>query len=276
MVDVDKMSDAELRSKLIEFGFPVMPITGTTRKTMMKKLKMLMENKNNIGKSSTGRRSLGRYSSEDDSDSDTKTAAASIKKDKYKRQTMGAPMMQPPLLKKRTIKADSPLEAPPPPVKREVKTSTTTTRTMKILEAAKDDFDTGSESDEVAEKYNNSSTRESPNLSDRFKSMSQSSPNRLPTSFLSAASAVDAASDRINQIRSRLSQYNSSYERSTYSTDAGDLLKDREDTPFLSNFTKRLSQLSDTPSTSYDYKNDVIKENDVNGASASTRTYLNK
>lgn len=43
MVDVDKMNDAEIRSKLIEFGFPVMPITGTTRKTMVKKLKLLMD-----------------------------------------------------------------------------------------------------------------------------------------------------------------------------------------------------------------------------------------
>lgn len=48
MVDVDKLSDAELRTKLLEFGFPVMPITGTTRKVMTKKLKMLLENKNKI------------------------------------------------------------------------------------------------------------------------------------------------------------------------------------------------------------------------------------
>lgn len=54
MVDVDKLSDAELRTKLLEFGFPVMPITGTTRKVMAKKLKMLLENKNKIG--SDGRR----------------------------------------------------------------------------------------------------------------------------------------------------------------------------------------------------------------------------
>lgn len=46
MVDVANMSDAELRTKLLEFGFPVMPITGTTRKVMEKKLKILMENKN--------------------------------------------------------------------------------------------------------------------------------------------------------------------------------------------------------------------------------------
>lgn len=49
VVDVEKLTDAELRTKLLEFGFPVMPITGTTRKVMAKKLKMLLENKNKIG-----------------------------------------------------------------------------------------------------------------------------------------------------------------------------------------------------------------------------------
>lgn len=55
MVDVDNLSDNELRTKLLEFGFPVMPITGTTRKVMAKKLKMLLENKNKIN-SESGRR----------------------------------------------------------------------------------------------------------------------------------------------------------------------------------------------------------------------------
>lgn len=55
MVDVDKLTDAELRTKLLEFGFPVMPITGTTRKVMAKKLKLLLENKNKVG-STDGRR----------------------------------------------------------------------------------------------------------------------------------------------------------------------------------------------------------------------------
>lgn len=45
---VDNLSDAELRTKLAEYGFPVVPITTTTRKVMAKKLKMLIENKNKI------------------------------------------------------------------------------------------------------------------------------------------------------------------------------------------------------------------------------------
>lgn len=43
---------------------------------------------------------------------------------------------------------------------------------------------------------------------------------------------------------------------------------DREEehgeTPFLSNFTKRLSQLANNAAN--DYKNDVIKEHDTNGS----------
>ncbi|XP_044261272.1 inner nuclear membrane protein Man1-like isoform X2 [Tribolium madens] len=256
MVDVDNLSDAELRSKLIEFGFPVMPITGTTRKTMAKKLKMLLENKTKIGKDT--RRSLGRYSSEDESDSDAKSS----KKDKLRRQTMAAPL-HPPSRRKTTIEA-SDEEAP---VRKEIKTSTTTTRTMKILHNAQDEFDTGSDSDEVAEKFQ-SFRKETP------ESFKKESPGRLPASFASASSAAEAASDRISQIRSRLSQYNSGFDRSYSPSD--DLLKDKENTPFLSNFTKRLSQLSESPkSTLYDYKSDIIKENDVNGG-ATSRSYLNR
>ncbi|XP_064214672.1 inner nuclear membrane protein Man1 isoform X2 [Tribolium castaneum] len=256
MVDVDNLTDAELRSKLIEFGFPVMPITGTTRKTMAKKLKMLLENKNKIGKDN--RRSLGRYSSEDESDSDAKSS----KKDKFRRQTMAAPL--PPPSRRKTTVESSPVE---PPVRKEVKTTTTTTRTMKILQSAQDEFDTGSESDEVAEKYR-SFRKESP------ESVKKASPSRLPPSFASASNAAEAASDRISQIRSRLSTYNYGLDRS-YSP-SEELLKDKENTPFLSNFTKRLSQLSESPkSPIYDYKNDIIKENDVNGG-ATSRAYLSR
>lgn len=88
MVDVDKFSDAELRTKLMEFGFPALPITGTTRKVMVKKLKLLMENKNS--KKIDSRRSLGKYSSEDDSDSEVKAVR------NKRRVTMAAPTMQPP------------------------------------------------------------------------------------------------------------------------------------------------------------------------------------
>lgn len=90
MVDIDKLSDAELRTKLLEYGFPVMPVTGTTRKVMVKKLKLLMENRKKLG--SQDRKSLGRYSSEEESDTDVKATG----RGKSRRATMAAPAMQPP------------------------------------------------------------------------------------------------------------------------------------------------------------------------------------
>ena len=265
-VDVENLTDAELRSKLIECGYPVMPITGTTRRVMMKKLKMLLETKNKVNKDN--RRSLGRYSSEDESDSDAKSA----RKDKYRRATMAAPPL--PVKKKAPRSEVSSLDGSP--LKRELKSVTTTsTRTTKILQASKDEFDTGSESDEVAEKYESSLRREAPGLSDSFKKTP--SPSRLPSSFVSGSLAAEAASDRLNQIRARQSTYSSGYDKSYYNSSNDDILKDKENTPFLSNFTKRLSQLSESPkSTLYDYKSDIIKENDVNGGTTNSRTYLNR
>lgn len=71
--DLDNMSDADIRTRLSEFGFPVVPITATTRKTMVKKLRMLMENQKQISKSN--RMSLLKYSSGEESDGDSKRKA---------------------------------------------------------------------------------------------------------------------------------------------------------------------------------------------------------
>lgn len=49
----------------------------------------------------------------------------------------------------------------------------------------------------------------------------------------------------------------------------------KEETPFLSNFTKRLSALSTNQKTE-DYKNDIIKEQDSNGASSYVRSSLSR
>ncbi|GBP66973.1 Otefin [Eumeta japonica] len=41
----DSMSDAELQAKLAEHGFPVMPITPSARKFLVKRLKVIIQNK---------------------------------------------------------------------------------------------------------------------------------------------------------------------------------------------------------------------------------------
>ncbi|CAH1155497.1 unnamed protein product [Phaedon cochleariae] len=302
MVDVEKLSDAELRTKLLEFGFPVMPITGTTRKVMAKKLKMLLDNKNKIG-SDGGRRSMGmgRYSSEEDSDSELKTT----KRKDNRRITMAAPIMQPPSSNTKVRKSTRLNETFEPeiateissPVKRDLRTTTTsssTTRTQKLIKAVQDEFDqdefdTGSDSEsDVAVKYkptresvadNNRSSPvrptstnpyaikysppQSPENSYSSRNVSynaNASPSR-PSSYNSPSLASEYASDRLNQIRSRLSLTNPAYETPSYSSNS----LEKEETPFLSNFTRRLSALSNQKSE-YD-ENDVIKEHDSNGSS---------
>lgn len=148
--------------------------------------------------------------------------------------------------------------------------------------AARDEFDTGSESDEVAETYNRESPSSYRESSSTYHGAGDSltkspTPPRLPSSFVSATSAADAAFDRISRMRSRLSSYTPSYEKPLYtSSPTEDALKDKRNTPFLSNFTKELKELSESPiRASYDYRNDIIKENDVNGA-ASAKGYLNR
>ena len=46
MSSVESLSDSEIRTKLLEYGYPVGPVTQTTRKILIKKLKNLMDNRN--------------------------------------------------------------------------------------------------------------------------------------------------------------------------------------------------------------------------------------
>lgn len=48
-MSVEALSDSELRTKLSEYGYPVGPVTQTTRKILIKKLKNLMESRGAAG-----------------------------------------------------------------------------------------------------------------------------------------------------------------------------------------------------------------------------------
>lgn len=264
MVNVESFTDAELRTKLMEFGYPIMPITGTTRKLMQKKLKILLENKHE------GRRSLARYSSEEESDTDISSTRKS-----NRRVTMGAPSSQ------YVKQNDSPQQ--PPEVHKMSSTTTTTRRVVKTQ--SQDEFDTGSDSEPEIIENNRSSFSPMSQMSFQQSTTNYSRPQTVTSSshfsnsystslsdkpvsssrFTSTHS--EDALDRLNEIRSRLSLGSVIAPTTTTAEPVED-----EQTPFLSNFTRRLSQLSNSPKTVYDYKSDIIKEYDTNGASTYTRT----
>lgn len=68
-LDVDSMTDAELRTKLAEHGFPVMPVTASTRKLLVKKMKLVLSEKgkrnNSMDSKGDGRPSFARPSGKD-------------------------------------------------------------------------------------------------------------------------------------------------------------------------------------------------------------------
>ncbi|GLV36949.1 MAN1 [Carabus blaptoides fortunei] len=326
---VDNLSDAELRTKLAEYGFPLVPITNTTRKVMTKKLKMLIENKNKIN--SDSRRSLAKYSSEEESDED-----ARIKKDKNRRATIGTSMLPPAATKATTRKSTRKLDGASNDDAVEstsrITTETKSRRTTRIIKPVLEvDMETGSDSEPEIIEYHTPnddiahSTRSGTSFTaDSVKPAISSSLNRSYTgtsSYLSSrsplgqsattdyqpkhvtssynsnryshqnspeptGSSADNSFEKLNQIRSRLS-LSTNYDRPIFpsSMDRKTIggLSDGEpfsDTPFLSNFSKRLSQMSSAApqkaTTDYSYKNDIIKEHDANGSSSYNRSYLSR
>ncbi|XP_066255672.1 uncharacterized protein [Euwallacea similis] len=299
MVDVDKFSDAELRTKLLEFGFPVMPITGTTRKIMAKKLKLLLENRDKTGSRNDNRRSLGKYSSEDESDTDVKA----VKNQKNRRVTMGPVSSTSRTSMKSTEEQEEVSSSPHKPIRAQTSsTNTSTITTSKVIRPTQDYFDTGSdsESDVVVSSNKNfiSNSRDEDSFDDMefnrrpsakspfsstYASFSSgrnvsfsgtSSPSRHTsygeTAGLAGSLASDYAADKLNQIRTRLSVGSPAYDR-PYSP-ASEVKLTERDTPFLSNFTRRLSALSTSKKGEFDNKSDLVKEHDSNGMYG--RSYL--
>ncbi|XP_071449597.1 inner nuclear membrane protein Man1 isoform X2 [Hetaerina americana] len=84
MASLETLSDGELRRKLSEFGYPVGPVTDTTRKILFKKLKQFLEKQSSDevpGKKSRG--SLSRFSSgeeESEADEDSLTMPPPVSK----------------------------------------------------------------------------------------------------------------------------------------------------------------------------------------------------
>ncbi|CAG9770188.1 unnamed protein product [Ceutorhynchus assimilis] len=307
-IDIDSLSDAELRTKLIEYGFPIMPITATTRQVMKKKLSLLIENKNRVG-STDGRRSLGRYSSEEETDDEVKA----IKIQKNRRVTMAAPTSSTTIKPVGKFISNPEVGTSSPNIesRRSVTTNKSSTRTSRILKNARDAFDTGSESEsdviaselsepmDISLKYEDTyndlpnTRRSTPIRSSLYspikssdhsfaatKNVSFASPSsRYSTSYTESSSALPGslasnyAAEALSSIRTRTPT--ACYTTVSPASTRSSIDLNPNDTPFLSNFTKRLSVLSSNKKTDYDSQNDLVKEHDTNGSTMfGARSYL--
>lgn len=113
-MSAETFTDQELRTKLASYGHPIVPVTPTTRKIMVKKLNNLMASKG--GGSGGSRHSLAARYSSDETDEDTSSTTNRKKKltTVNRRQTMANPM--PP-----------PAAAPPPPAPATVQSTSSLT-----------------------------------------------------------------------------------------------------------------------------------------------------
>ncbi|KOC63202.1 hypothetical protein WH47_02711, partial [Habropoda laboriosa] len=279
-MSVDTLSDSELRSKLMEYGYPVGPVTQTTRKILVKKLKTLIESRGGTG----SRHSLAaRYSSED---TDDDTSSTTSKKNKQtvsaRRQTLANPMPPP-----ASGLSSSDVSISKSPVKDKVtqsefkdpiapdydSPSTFTTRTVtksthkKYVKMNKtsnitDGLETGSDSDVVEE------TTKTYSPSKYLSNIGKSHDSRIYEHNVSDQEQIskpyDSKSRCIHTIKDNkysellfdpnLSPIQSPNEDVFIkdNTSQKDLLANYE-TPFLSEFTRRLSSRSsiNLPSTSF-------------------------
>ena len=269
-MSVDTLSDSELRSKLMEYGYPVGPVTQTTRKILAKKLKNLIETRGGTG----SRHSLAARYSSDDTDDDTSTTTSKKKKAPVntRRQTLANPMPPPsPIL----ISPDANVSKSPAKNKgahSEFKdpiapdydnsftshtlTKTTQTKYMKTSKTSSvtDGLETGSDSDVVEEKIKSYSP--SKYLSNAGKSHDPrmykrdvSDPEQISKLYDSKSRSIHTIKD--NKYSESLFDSNISPIQSPVKEDvcAKDNMNQRDilanyETPFLSEFTRRLSSRS--------------------------------
>ncbi|KAL0107851.1 hypothetical protein PUN28_014843 [Cardiocondyla obscurior] len=279
-MSVDALSDSELRTKLMEYGYPVGPVTQTTRKILAKKLKNLMEARGSGAAGTASRHSLAARYSSDDTDDDTSTSVVKKKKSaNLRRQTLANPMPPPSIIPpdsasatKSTVKENL---SPPhsdfkdpnvathfdnssmPSVTRTSSKSTQSkfTKTQRVY--ASDGLETGSDSDVVEDagtsygrtydKYlgNTSSRLYDSRVYDRGNLDYDHIPKTRPGPTLKEVkyniSPVKPSVSSISPAKEDVSGKDSANQR--------DLLANY-DTPFLSEFTRRLSSRSSLINTS--------------------------
>lgn len=85
MDNLDQLSDDELRRRLLQFGFPNLPVTSTTRKILIKKLRNYMDTERTKLRRETTHAT--RYSSDEDGSSDATSSVSAATAQSHRRAT---------------------------------------------------------------------------------------------------------------------------------------------------------------------------------------------
>ncbi|XP_077266394.1 LEM domain-containing inner nuclear membrane protein MAN1 isoform X2 [Temnothorax americanus] len=268
---ITALSETELRAKLMEYGYPVGPVTDTTRKILERKLKKLMEARGAGGGGAASRHSLAARYSSDDTDDDTNASVAKKKKSaNLRRQTMANPMPPPSIIPPDVVNvAKNPVKENLLPPHSEFKNPTATnydnsgvpsrttlkTTQSKFIKTQRtyglsDDLEDGSDSDVMGE---TGSTYGRPY--DKYVSSSPSSKiydslaydrgnlDPIPKSTRPAYSIKDSKYN-VSPLKPSVSSIQSTKEDASGSASQTDPLANYE-TPYLSEFTRNLQGLKE-------------------------------
>ncbi|KAK2585887.1 hypothetical protein KPH14_010475 [Odynerus spinipes] len=271
-MSVDGLSDAELRSKLMEYGYPVGPVTQTTRKILVKKLKNLIETR---GLTGTRHSLAARYSS-DETDEDTSSTVVKRKKSSSstRRQTLANPMPPPSIVPgaPETSVSKSPIKDPNVETvdnitAEPVAGSTFSNRTITNVQRkhtkvynsnTSDGLETGSDSDvreEISSTYSQNKYLSNVGKPYTSKAYTEHTIGDDQITKLSEPKPRSVHTIKDNKyVESPFKTYTTSMQspkEDTSGRDTRDLLSNYE-TPYLSEFTRRLSSRTslDLPSPS--------------------------
>lgn len=273
-MSVETLSDSELRSKLAEYGYPVGPVTQTTRKILVKKLKNLIEARETGFKGSSRHSLAAKYSSDDTDDDSASTNRKKKSSGSSRRQTLANPMPPPapavapktPSRRRTASRTNNhdvsepfaPLDAPINTSTKSAKSITTrkVTRNFKTT-SSNDGLETGSDSDiaEAPEKiYPGSKYKGDEAKYDNSDSSFPASERYVPVTVnyepinkpheARKRSVLTAGEDNYvaPAFKLNISPIQAPKKPEVYE-DAEDPLADVE-TPYLSDFTRRLSRIS--------------------------------